>query len=165
MLASLTLVLAAARRHAVRDARRAVHAAGQHPGDVSAPAGPFVAPGRRAGRAGRGPRRAAARAAQPPPLPAHCRVRLVLKPTSDSNINAELWLPAANWNGRFMAVGNGGFGGSIQGFGEMQTALRLGYATAGNDTGHSEPPTARAACSRSGIRRRSWTSPTARCTR
>ena len=46
-------------------------------------------------------------------------------------------MPAANWNGKFMAVGNGGFGGSIQGFGEMQTALRLGYATAGNDTGHS----------------------------
>ena len=37
-----------------------------------------------------------------------------------------------------MAVGNGGFGGSIQGFGEMQTALRLGYATAGGDTGHDE---------------------------
>ena len=46
-------------------------------------------------------------------------------------------MPAANWNGKFMAVGNGGFGGSIQGYGEMQTALRLGYATAGNDTGHS----------------------------
>ncbi len=35
-----------------------------------------------------------------------------------------------------MAVGNGGFGGSIQGFAEMQSALRLGYATSGNDTGH-----------------------------
>ena len=40
-------------------------------------------------------------------------------------------------NGKFMAVGNGGFGGSIQGYGEMQNALRLGYATAGNDTGHT----------------------------
>jgi feruloyl esterase len=37
-----------------------------------------------------------------------------------------------------MAVGNGGFGGSIQGYGEMATHLALGYATAGNDTGHSE---------------------------
>jgi feruloyl esterase len=36
-----------------------------------------------------------------------------------------------------MAVGNGGFGGSIQGFAEMRNALRLGYATAGNDTGHT----------------------------
>jgi feruloyl esterase len=49
-----------------------------------------------------------------------------------------LWLPTADWNGKFMAMGNGGFGGSIQGFGEMQNALRLGYATAGNDTGHNE---------------------------
>ena len=71
------------------------------------------------------------------PIPAHCRVKLVLKPSSDSNINAELWLPAADWNGKFMAVGNGGFGGSIQGYGEMQVALRRGYATAGNDTGHT----------------------------
>ena len=90
---------------------------------------------------------------------------MVLKPTSDSNINAELWLPTENWNGKFMAVGNGGFGGSIQGFGDMQTALRLGYATAGTDTGHDEPPTAPTACSRSAIRRRSSTSPTARFTR
>jgi feruloyl esterase len=71
-------------------------------------------------------------------VPAHCRVMLVLKPTSDSKINAELWLPTENWNGRFMAVGNGGFGGSIQGYGEMENALRLGYATAGGDTGHDE---------------------------
>jgi len=62
----------------------------------------------------------------------------VLKPTADSKINAELWLPTETWNGRYMAVGNGGFGGSIQGFGEMQNALRLGYATAGGDTGHDE---------------------------
>ena len=60
----------------------------------SAPAGPFVAPGATsaaptAGRGGAAP-------AAAPALPAHCRVRLVLKPTSDSHINAELWLPAAN---------------------------------------------------------------------
>jgi feruloyl esterase len=71
-----------------------------------------------------------------PPLPEYCRVRLLLTPSSDSHINAELWLPSTTWNGRFMAVGNGGFGGSIQGFAEMQNALRLGYATSGNDTGH-----------------------------
>lgn len=107
------------------------------------PAGPFVPPGTAApagaragapgaGRAGGAPGAAAAA------LPAHCRVKMVLRPTADSKINAELWLPAETWNGRFMAVGNGGFGGSIQGFGEMQTALRLGYATAGGDTGHDE---------------------------
>ncbi|HVQ16711.1 MAG TPA: tannase/feruloyl esterase family alpha/beta hydrolase, partial [Vicinamibacterales bacterium] len=89
------------------------------------PAGPFVADGNTA----------PTQAAQP--IPAHCRVKLVLKPSSDSHINAEVWLPAADWNGKFMAVGNGGFGGSIQGYGEMQVALRRGYATAGNDTGHT----------------------------
>ena len=107
------------------------------------PAGPFVPPGAApaapaAPRAGGAGRAGGAPGAAPAALPAHCRVKLVLKPTADSKINAELWLPTENWNGRFMAVGNGGFGGSIQGFGEMQTALRLGYATAGSDTGHDE---------------------------
>jgi feruloyl esterase len=72
-----------------------------------------------------------------PPLPEYCRVVMVLKPSSDSNINSELWLPTTTWNGKFMAVGNGGFGGSIQGMNEMRNVIRLGYATAGNDTGHS----------------------------
>jgi len=72
-----------------------------------------------------------------PPLPEYCRVVLVLKPSSDSNINSELWLPTTTWNGKFMAVGNGGFGGSIKGLNEMRNVIRLGYATAGNDTGHS----------------------------
>src|SRR5690606_9757917 len=70
-------------------------------------------------------------------LPEHCRVRMVLRPSADSNINAELWLPTTAWNGKFMAVGNGGFGGAIQGYADMAAALARGYATAGNDTGHS----------------------------
>jgi feruloyl esterase len=77
--------------------------------------------------------------AQPPQLiPAHCRVQLVLKPSSDSHIEMEIWLPPADkWNSKFMGVGNGGFAGSIQGLNnEMPQALRLGYATAGTDTGH-----------------------------
>ena len=70
-------------------------------------------------------------------IPAHCRVQMVLKPTSDSLINMELWLPTENWNGKFMGVGNGGFAGSIQGLtNDMPQAIRLGYATAGTDTGH-----------------------------
>ena len=114
------------------------------------PAGPFVQPGRGGNRAGGNRAGAPAQggqrgrggdgrgqAAAAPVLPEHCRVRMTLTPTADSNIQAELWLPAQNWNGKFMAVGNGGFGGSIQGYGEMATHLALGYATAGNDTGHS----------------------------
>jgi len=73
-------------------------------------------------------------------IPAHCRLQIVLKPSSDSLINMELWLPPADkWNGKFMGVGNGGFAGSIQGLAnDMPQALRLGYATAGTDTGHQD---------------------------
>ena len=88
-----------------------------------------------AGQQARGARGGAA----PANMPAHCRVRLVLTPTSDSLINMELWMPTKNWNGKFMGAGNGGFAGSIQGVNsEMPQALRLGYATAGTDTGHQE---------------------------
>ena len=73
-------------------------------------------------------------------IPEHCRLQLVLKPSADSLINMELWLPPADkWNGKFMGVGNGGFAGSIQGMtNDMPQALRLGYATAGTDTGHQD---------------------------
>jgi feruloyl esterase len=96
------------------------------------PAGPFVQAG-----GGRGGAPAPTQAQAAAPIPEHCRVTMVLKPTSDSNINVELWLPANNWNGKFLAVGNGGFAGAIQGYGDMQVALRIGYATAATDTGHS----------------------------
>jgi feruloyl esterase len=72
-------------------------------------------------------------------LPAYCRVQLDLTPSSDSLIKMELWLPTQNWNGKFMGTGNGFFAGSIQGMAfDMPEALRLGYATAGTDTGHQE---------------------------
>src|SRR5438045_6893096 len=88
----------------------------------------FVAAGApQAGRGGRG--------AQGAPLPAYCRVAAVLAPSSDSHIEMELWLPAENWNGKFLAVGNGGWAGNIE-TGAMATGLRKGYATASNDTGH-----------------------------
>jgi feruloyl esterase len=77
--------------------------------------------------------------APPENIPAHCKVQLDLKPTSDSLIKMEVWLPTQNWNGKFMGVGNGGFAGSIQGIAfDMPPAIRLGYATAGTDTGHQE---------------------------
>jgi len=90
------------------------------------------AAGARGGAGGRG-------AAPAPNLPAHCQVKVTLTPTSDSLIYMEMWLPTQNWNGKFMGVGNGGFAGSIQGLtNEMPQALRLGYATAGTDTGHQD---------------------------
>jgi feruloyl esterase len=70
-----------------------------------------------------------------PELPAHCRVAAVLTPSSDSHIEMELWLPIENWNGKFLAVGNGGWAGSID-TSAMAASLARGYATASNDTGH-----------------------------
>ncbi len=88
----------------------------------------FVAAGAQApGRGGRGGAAA--------PLPAHCRVAVTLQPSADSHIEMELWLPAENWNGKFLAVGNGGWAGSLS-FDAMASGLRRGYATASNDTGH-----------------------------
>src|SRR5215470_13610007 len=69
------------------------------------------------------------------PLPAHCRVAVTLKPSSDSHIEMELWLPIENWNGKFLAVGNGGWAGNIE-TGAIAAGLTRGYATASNDTGH-----------------------------
>jgi feruloyl esterase len=92
------------------------------------------------GRGNAGQGRSGGPAPAPATIPEHCRVQLDLKPSSDSLIKMEMWLPPADkWNGKFMGVGNGGFAGSIQGLtNEMPQALRLGYATAGTDTGHQD---------------------------
>ena len=66
---------------------------------------------------------------------AFCRVTATLKPSSDSDIAIELWMPAANWNGKFQAVGNGAFNGSIN-YAALAAALDRGYAAAATDTGH-----------------------------
>ena len=69
-------------------------------------------------------------------LPAFCRVAATLKPTSDSDIKIEVWLPSSGWNGKFQAVGNGGWAGSIS-YAAMAQELRRGYATSSTDTGHT----------------------------
>ncbi len=68
-------------------------------------------------------------------LPAFCRVEGVIKPTTNSDIRFEVWMPGSGWNGRFRGVGNGGFGGSIN-YDDMAPAVRNGYATASTDAGH-----------------------------
>ena len=45
--------------------------------------------------------------------PPFCRVAATLKPTSDSDIKIEVWMPASGWNGRLESVGNGAWAGSI----------------------------------------------------
>jgi hypothetical protein len=68
-------------------------------------------------------------------LPAFCRVAGVLRPTTDSNIQFEVWLPSSGWNGKFQGIGNGGFAGAIN-FTGLGVAVSHGYATASTDTGH-----------------------------
>jgi feruloyl esterase len=69
-------------------------------------------------------------------LPAFCRVAATLRPTEDSDIKMEVWLPSSGWNGRFLGVGNGGWAGSIS-YSAMAPAVASGYVTASTDTGHT----------------------------
>jgi feruloyl esterase len=104
------------------------------PAQQGPPGGP-VAANAQAGRGAAAGGRGQGPAAPPAMLPAHCRVQAVLKPSSDSHIEMEVWLPAENWNGKFQAVGNGGWAGTIS-YPALASALQEGYATASNDTGH-----------------------------
>ena len=88
-------------------------------------AGAFSTPG------GTGPRNASGFK----DLPAFCRVAATLTPSSDSDIKIEVWLPVANWNGKLMAVGNGGWSGAI-GYAALARELARGYAAVSTDTGH-----------------------------
>ena len=89
------------------------------------PAGGFTPPGADAGR----------QSTAALNLPAFCRIAATLRPSPDSEINIEVWLPTSDWNGKYQAVGNGAFNGNIN-YGAMMTALGRGYATSSTDTGH-----------------------------
>src|SRR5262249_1584774 len=101
-------------------------------------AGAFTVPAAADGAGqGRGARGRAGGAPDPfKDLPAFCRVAATLTPTSDSDIRIEVWLPAAGWNGKLQAVGNGGWAGVIS-YPAMADALQRGYATTSTDTGHT----------------------------
>jgi feruloyl esterase len=93
-------------------------------------------------------------------LPDFCRIAATLRPSSDSNIKIEVWLPVpksvgsaavaaenaagpsrpapdakVTWNGKLLAVGNGGWAGSIP-YAALANAVRRGYAGTATDTGH-----------------------------
>ena len=75
----------------------------------------------------------------PKSLPAFCRVAATLRPSKDSDIKIEVWLPADGWNGKFQGVGNGGWVGAII-YPALMEALQKGYASASTDTGHAGGP-------------------------
>ena len=69
-------------------------------------------------------------------LPPFCRIAATLRPSSDSDIKIEVWLPVSGWNSKYQAVGNGGWAGTIS-YSAMASALEGGYATSSTDTGHT----------------------------
>ncbi len=71
-------------------------------------------------------------------LPPFCRVTATLKPSGDSNILVEIWMPVSHWNDRMEGTGNGGFAGKIS-YGALAEGLRLGYAVANTDMGMATP--------------------------
>jgi Tannase and feruloyl esterase len=68
-------------------------------------------------------------------VPDFCRVAGVIKPSSDSYIRFEVWLPSSGWNEKYLGVGNGGFAGAID-YRALNANVKRGYATAATDTGH-----------------------------
>ncbi|MCU1234557.1 MAG: Feruloyl esterase, partial [Candidatus Solibacter sp.] len=78
----------------------------------------------------------AAPVAETPNAPAHCRVFGQILP----QVGFEVRMPA-DWNGRFVMIGNGGFAGEptdnpgrVNQYGRY---MKRGYAVAATDTGHS----------------------------
>jgi feruloyl esterase len=75
----------------------------------------------------------------PKPVPAaFCRVVGHLRPTADSDIKFEVWLPSSGWTGRYESVGNGGFAGFIR-YDSMVNPLLGGSVVASTDDGHDAP--------------------------
>jgi len=68
-------------------------------------------------------------------LPEFCRVAATLRPSSDSDIKVEFWLPASGWNRKLEAVGNGGWAGVIS-YSALANSVKAGYASVSTDTGH-----------------------------
>src|ERR1039458_8376685 len=72
-------------------------------------------------------------------LPEFCRVTVDAKPSADSDIKIEVWMPAHEWKGRLQGLGNGGFAGWID-TEELGAAMAKGYAATATDTGHIALP-------------------------
>jgi hypothetical protein len=64
-------------------------------------------------------------------VPAYCRVQGYVFP----QVGIELRLPVANWNGKFIEVGDGGYGGAMYLF-LCEGPVRKGYACIASDMGH-----------------------------
>lgn len=68
-------------------------------------------------------------------LPGRCQVEGISRPSSDSRIRFEVWLPLEGWNGKFVQKGNGGFAGAVLPE-TLVDPLRRSYVAAATDDGH-----------------------------
>lgn len=73
-------------------------------------------------------------------VPGRCEVRGISRPSPDSEIGFEVWLPLNGWNGKYQQKGNGGFAGAVNRVG-LVDPLRRGYAVAATDDGHDSTKT------------------------
>ncbi|KAI2464961.1 tannase-domain-containing protein [Annulohypoxylon bovei var. microspora] len=71
----------------------------------------------------------------PTNLPELCAVIISVASSPVSIYRFGIFLPA-EWNGRFLTVGNGGFGGGINWL-DMGAGVRYGFAVVSTDTGHN----------------------------
>jgi feruloyl esterase len=72
-------------------------------------------------------------------LPAFCRVTATARPSTDSEILVEIWMPQSHWNERLEGTGNGGLAGKIS-YGALAEGLRRGYTVANTEMGMATPP-------------------------
>src|SRR5690349_20956530 len=74
-------------------------------------------------------------AAVDPANPGICRITAyTTHPPSGDRVRIWIGIPTANWNGRFLGTGGGGFSGGSPG--GINQPLALGYAAGATDTGH-----------------------------
>jgi feruloyl esterase len=66
-----------------------------------------------------------------------CRVQGVARPSADSEIKFEVWLPPTpdNWTGRMKVNGTGGYAGAVP-YGRLAQDITDGFVTAGSNMGH-----------------------------
>ena len=66
-----------------------------------------------------------------------CRVEGVARPSQDSEIKFEVWLPptAAAWTGRMKVNGTGGYAGATP-YARLAQDIGDGFVTAGSNMGH-----------------------------
>lgn len=77
-------------------------------------------------------------------LPVFCRVEGVSRPTADSEIGFEVWIPQdERWNGKFLQVGMIAYAGTFE-YRAMAPFVQRGYAVAATDGGHKGVPYANA---------------------